>query len=113
MRRLCRNQQQRCCRNWETLSILTKLTEEIVKKFLTAVLAISTPLLFSNSVSAAPQFRWGFQGAYFHIFATNPENKQYNCNYSYTFTYSDFGEKKSRTESGTFSVYSNAKDLEV
>jgi hypothetical protein len=70
-------------------------------------------LAFSRSAVADPQFRWGFQGSYFYIFASNAETKQYSCNYSYSFTYTDYGETKSRSLSGSFAVYAGAKDLQV
>ena len=76
--------------------------------FLSAFLALFPELAF-----AAPQFRSGFQGSNFYIFATNSEQKGYNCNYSYTFSYSDFGEVKQRTINGVLFVASGVADQQV
>lgn len=67
----------------------------------------------ATPVIAAPQVRGFFSGSYFFARATNSENRAYNCNFSYSFQYSDFGVTKTRQINGTFGVVANANDLEV
>jgi len=51
-----------------------------------------------------PTFSSYWSGSYFYIDAKNPSSKTRSCNYSFTFSYDDFGQRKERTENGAFSL---------
>jgi hypothetical protein len=62
---------------------------------------------------AQPNVRAGFQGGWLFAYATNPENRAYVCNFSYTYSYDDFGERKNKSMSGQFGVPAHANNVNV
>lgn len=63
-----------------------------------AILMVTTPAL------AAPQTKSYWSGSYFFIDAANSEERPYSCTFSYTFAYDDYGTRKTKDISGSFTV---------
>lgn len=66
-------------------------------------LALTAALISFNAL-AAPQFNSYWSGSYHFIDATNNEDRAYNCSFTHTFAYDDFGERKTRTITGNFGI---------
>lgn len=72
-----------------------------------SLICIASTLLGQSPAVAAPQFAAGFVNCCFRIDATNADARGYNCNFKYSFSHSDFGERKVREHQGTFYVQPN------
>jgi len=57
-----------------------------------------------NTGGAKPSFSYGFRGSFFYIDATNSSSTAYQCYASYSYTYTDFGERKSGSQNINFLV---------
>lgn len=77
--------------------------------------AVRATLLFVFSAlllvtaHAAPSTNSYWSGSYFFINATNDEDKTYNCSVSYSWSYDDFGTRKTQSFNGTFTVQAKWK----
>lgn len=67
-------------------------------------------LVFVDNAFAYPQIRAGLSGSWLLAYASNSEGKSFTCNYYYEVAYSDFGEAKQASSSGSFGVSANANN---
>ena len=68
-----------------------------MRKIYTSSITLVFLLVLSiANAQATPAFNSYWNGSYFFIDATNDEDKSYNCSVSYSWSYSDFGDRKTK-----------------
>jgi hypothetical protein len=87
-----------CLAQWRSL-----LEKELVMKaalFACGLGALTLP----TAASAEPAWRADPYGSGIIIYASNSEDVAYNCSFSYSYSYTDFGTPRTGSNSGTFYV---------
>lgn len=80
----------------------------------TKLIAVAVILAASSSGAwAQPQMRYGVQGSSFFVFATNTEDRAYNCSISYTLNYVQYGEPGSQNYNVNFVVAAKIQNAAV
>lgn len=71
----------------------------------TKLIAVAVILTAASSTAwAQPQMRYGVQGSSFFVYATNTEDRTYNCSISYTLNYVEYGQPGSQNFNANFVV---------
>jgi len=72
----------------------------------TAIKLLIAPAILVCAMPAfgAPSIKSYWSGSYYFIDAANSEDRSYSCTFSYTFAYDDFGSRKTKDVSGSFTV---------
>lgn len=57
-----------------------------------------------GTVQAAPNLRTSVPGSAIFFYASNQEERGYNCTIKYSYSWDDFGTRKSRDDQSSFAV---------